>query len=239
MFSVAVATVLFPLLSRQAARGDVGGFRSTVGLGLRQIAFLLIPASAFIAVLAEPIVRLIYQRGHFAPGQTPVVAAALAAFSLGLTFNGAMLMLNRAFFSLQSPWIPTAIALANLGLNAALDAAFYHLGTWGIPLSTSLVNIAGTALLLVLLRRRLQRIDFARTADATVRIVAAAAVLAAVSYGVWRGLDAAFGRALWAQLISVGTALAAGTAAYLVSCRLLEVRELNALLALRERLPRR
>ena len=239
MFSVAVATVLFPLLSRLATRGDLDGFRSTVGLGLRQIAFLLVPASAFVAVLAEPIVRLIYQRGQFGPGQTPVVAAALAAFSLGLTFNGATLMLNRAFFSLQSPWLPTVIAVGNLGLNAALDGAFYRLGTWGIPLSTSLVNIAGTALLLLLLRRRLGRIDFARTADATVRIVIAAAVLAGVSYGVWRGLDEALGRALWAQLISVGTALAAGTAAYLVSCRLLGVRELNALLALRERLRRR
>ena len=239
MFSVAVATVLFPLLSRLAARGDLDGFRSTVGLGLRQIAFLLVPASAFTAVLAEPIIRLVYQRGHFGPGQTPVVAGALAAFSLGLTFNGAMLMLNRAFFSLQSPWVPTVIAVANLVLNAALDAAFYHLGTWGIPLSTSLVNIAGTALLLLLLRRRLHRIDFARTADATLRIVLAAAVLAVVSYGVWRGLDAAFGRALWAQLVSVGSALVTGTLAYLVSCRLLGVRELNALLALRERLRRR
>ena len=101
------------------------------------------------------------------------------------------------------------------------------------------MNIAGTALLLLLLRRRLRRIEFARTADATLRIVIAAAVLAAVSYGVWRGLDEALGRALWAQLVSVGTALAAGTAAYLVSCRLLGVRELNALLALRERLRRR
>jgi putative peptidoglycan lipid II flippase len=224
MFSVAVATVLFPSLSRLAARGDLAGFRSTVALGLRQIAFLLVPASVVSAVLAEPIVRLVYQRGHFGPGQTPV---------------GAMLMLNRAFFSLQSPWLPTAIAVANLALNAALDGAFYRLGTWGIPLSTSLVNIAGTALLLLLLRRRLQRIEFARTADATVRIVVAAAVLGAVSYGVWRGLDGALGRALWAQLVSVGTALAAGTAAYLISCRLLGVRELNALLALRERLRRR
>jgi putative peptidoglycan lipid II flippase len=239
MFSVAVATVLFPSLSRLAARGDLDGFRSTVGLGLRQIAFLLVPASVFAAVLAEPIVRLVYQRGHFGPGQTPVVAEVLAAFSLGLTFNGAMLMLNRAFFSLQSPWIPTAVALANLALNAALDAAFYHVGAWGIALSTSLVNIAGTALLLILLRRRLQRIEFARTADAAVRIVAASTVLAAVSYGVWRGLDIALGRALWAQLISVGSALVAGTVAYLVFCRLLGVRELNALLALRERLRRR
>jgi putative peptidoglycan lipid II flippase len=239
MFSVAVATVLFPSLSRLAARGDLDGFRSTVGLGLRQIAFLLVPASVVSAVLAEPIVRLVYQRGAFGPGQTPVVAAALAAFSLGLMFNGAMLMLNRGFFSLQSPWIPTVIALANLALNAALDAAFYRFGTWGIPFATSLVNIAGTALLLILLRRRLRRIEFSQTASATTRIVVASAILAGVSYGVWRGLDEALGRALWAQLVSVGSALAAGTVAYLVSCRLLGVRELNALLALRERLRRR
>jgi putative peptidoglycan lipid II flippase len=239
MFSVAVATVLFPSLSRLAARGDLDGFRSTIGLGLRQIAFLLVPASVVSAVLAEPIVRLVYQRGAFGPGQTPVVAGALAAFSLGLTFNGAMLMLNRGFFSLQSPWIPTAIALANLALNAALDAAFYRFGTWGIPFATSLVNIAGTALLLILLRQRLRRIEFTRTASATARIVVASAALGAVSYGIWRGLDEAFGRALWAQLVSVGSALTAGTAVYLVSCRLLGVRELNALLALRERLRRR
>jgi putative peptidoglycan lipid II flippase len=238
MFSVAVATVLFPSLSRLAARGDLDGFRARIGLGLRQIAFLLIPASVVSAVLAEPIIRLVYQRGEFGSGQTPVVAAALAAFSLGLTFNGAMLMLNRGFFSLQSPWIPTAVALANLALNAVLDAAFYRLGTWGIPFATSLVNIAGTGMLLVLLRRRLERIELRQTAAAVSRIVAAAAVLAAVSYAVWKGLDDALGRALWAQLVSVGTALAAGTLAYLVSCRLLGVRELDALLALRNR-PRR
>src|SRR5205814_8597482 len=112
-------------------------------------------------------------------------------------------------------------------------------GTWGTRPPTALVNVAGTALLLVLLRRRLRRIGLARTADATLRIVAAAIVVAAVSYGVWRGLDEGLGRSLWAQLVSVGTALAVGTAAYLVSCRLLGVRELNALLALRERLRRR
>jgi putative peptidoglycan lipid II flippase len=235
MFSVAVATVLFPSLSRLAARGDLEGFRARIGLGLRQIAFLLVPASVVTAVLAEPIIRLIYQRGAFEPGQTPVVAGALAAFSLGLTFNGAMLMLNRGFFSLQSPWIPTAIALANLALNAALDAAFYRFGTWGIPLATSLVNIAGTALLLILLRRRLQRIEFAQTAAATLRIVVASAVLGAVAYGVWKGFDGLVGRAFWGQLLSVATALGAGTIAYLISCRLLGVRELDALLALRER----
>src|SRR5207249_607953 len=71
MFSVAIATVLFPSLARLAARGDESGFRNTVGLGMRQIAFLLIPASVVSAVLAEPITRLVYQRGEFAATPTP------------------------------------------------------------------------------------------------------------------------------------------------------------------------
>jgi putative peptidoglycan lipid II flippase len=204
-----------------------------VGLGLRQIAFLLVPASVFSAVLAEPIIRLIYQRGEFGPQQTPVVAGALAAFAAGLTFNGMMLMLNRAFFSLQSPWVPTAVALGNLALNGVLDWAFYRFGTWGIPLATTVVNIAGTAALLELLRRRLGRIELMETARAFVLIVLASTVLAGVAYGVWRGLDEQLGRSLAAQIASVGTALVAGTLAYGFSCRLLGVRELRALLWLR------
>ncbi|CAN5137085.1 murein biosynthesis integral membrane protein MurJ [soil metagenome] len=238
MFSVAVATVLFPSLARLAARGDEGGFRNTVGLGLRPIAFMLIPASAVSAVLAEPITRLVYERGEFDATQTPVVAGALAAFSAGLFFNGTMLLLNRAFFSLQSNWIPTLVALGNLSVNAALDALFYRFGTWGIPLATSIANVAGTVLLFFLLRRRLGRLELRETVDSIMRIVAASAALAGVSFGIWYGLDQALGRSFLGQLGSVGTALAAGVVVYFVCCRALRVRELGALLALRSRLRR-
>jgi putative peptidoglycan lipid II flippase len=238
MFSVAIATVLFPSLARLAARGDEAGFRNTVGLGVRQIAFMLVPASAVSAVLAEPITRLVYQRGAFESSQTPVVAGALAAFSAGLFFNGTMLLLNRAFFSLQENWIPTLVALGNLALNAALDTAFYRLGTWGIPLATSFVNVAGTVVLFLLLRRRLGRLELRETTDSVARIVAASAAVAGVSFGVWYGIDQAAGRAFAGQLASVGIALIAGVAVYLFACRALRVRELGALLALRRRLKR-
>jgi putative peptidoglycan lipid II flippase len=238
MFSVAIATVLFPSLARFATRGDLEGFRNTVSLGLRQIAFLLVPAAAVSAVLAEPIVRILFQRGHFEPAQTPVVAGALAAFSAGLVFNGAMLMLNRAFFSLQSNWIPTVVALGNLTLNALLDLAFYRFGTWGIPLSTAVCNVAGAAALLVLLRRRLGRLDGSVIVSSTVRIVVASAAVAAVAYGVWRPLDDAVGRSFGGQFVSLGAALAASIAIYGVGCRALGVREMQALLSLRSRVRR-
>ena len=235
MFSVAVATVLFPSLARLASRADMDGFRRTVSSGIRQIAFMLVPASVLCAVLAEPIVRVVYQRGDFTAAQTPSTAAALAAFSLGLAFNGFMLMLNRAFFSLQSPWIPTWVALGNLGLNAALDGAFYSLGIWGLPLATSIVNIAGTAALLVLLRRRLGRLDLTDTRHSFGLILLASAALAGVSYGVWAGLHAALGGSFVAALVSLLAAIAAGVGTYLVGCRLLGVRELDTLLSLRRR----
>jgi peptidoglycan biosynthesis protein MviN/MurJ (putative lipid II flippase) len=167
-----------------------------------------------------------------------VVAAALAAFSAGLFFNGMMLLLNRGFFSLQSNWIPTSVALANLAFNAALDAAFYRFGTWGIPLATSLVNVAGSGVLLVLMRRKLGRIDFGELLDSVLRIVVAAVLLAGSAYGTWYGLDRELGRGFSGQLVSVVAALVVGIAVYLLACRALKVRELGALLALRSRLKR-
>jgi putative peptidoglycan lipid II flippase len=242
MFSVAIATVLFPTLSRHASEaresGDFTGFRNTVGLGLRQIAFLLVPAAVVSAVLAEPIVRLLFQRGHFLPNQTPVVASCLAAFSAGLVFNGAMLMLNRGFFSLRSNWIPTWIALGNLFLNAVLDFALYRVGVWGIPLATAICNIAGTWALLIVLRRRIRRIEGGAIASTTIRVAAASAVVGVVAWVIWHPLDSALGRSFPAQVVSLGCALSAAILVYFFGCRLLKVRELDALLSLRTRLRR-
>jgi putative peptidoglycan lipid II flippase len=242
MFSVAIATVLFPTLSRYASAaretGDYTGFRATVSTGLRQIAFLLIPAAVVSAVLAEPIIRILFQRGAFHPAQTPIVAGALAAFSAGLVFNGAMLMLNRGFFSLQSNWIPTAIALGNLALNIVLDLVLYRVGVWGIPLATAICNIAGTAALLFVLRRRLRRLDGGAIASTVIRVTVASAVVAAVAWFVWHPLDSALGRSFPAQVVSLGAALTAAVLVYLGACRMLRVRELDVLLSLRSRLRR-
>lgn len=235
MFSVAVATVLFPSLARLATRGDMTGFRDVVASGLRQINFLLVPASVISAVLALPIVRLLYERGAFEPGETRVVAGALAAFSLGLAFNGMMLMLNRGFFSLQAPWIPTVVALANLILNVVLYAALYRVGTWGIPFAISIANVAAVALLFVLLRRRIGRLDLTATLRSFLLATVASTALGAAAFGVWWGLDDLLGRSFLGQLTSLGTAIVVGGVVYLLAARALGIREMQALHSLRGR----
>ena len=179
--------------------------------------------------------RLLYERGAFGDEETTIVAHGLAAFVVGLTFNGTMLMLNRAFFSLQNAWIPTGVALGNLILNAALDVALFRVGIWGIPLATSIVNIAGTVALLILLRRRLGRLQGRQTIDAYARTAVASGLAAAVAFGTWYGLDQWLGRSLGAQIASVGLGVTLGVAAFLGAARILRIQELDALLSLLRR----
>jgi putative peptidoglycan lipid II flippase len=123
-------------------------------------------------------------------------------------------------------------------LNAILDFAFYRFGTWGIPLATAVCNVVSTIALVVLLRDRLGRIGGRAIAGALAKIVVASALLAPASYLVWRPLDSALGRSFPAQVVSLGAALAAAGVTYLLACRALKVREMQALLSLRTRLQR-
>src|SRR5207302_1077383 len=121
IFSVAVATVLFPTLSRMAARRDVSGMRRTVGNGMRQINLLLIPSAALMLVLAPPTTGLIYELCNFGPGSTHLVSSALFWFSFSLPFAGVNLLLSRTFFAVQRPWIPTKLAAINLVVDAIVS----------------------------------------------------------------------------------------------------------------------
>ena len=235
IFAVAVTTVLFPTLARFAARSDLSGLRRALDNGIRQIAFLLVPAGLVSIVLADPIVRLIYERGEFTSSDTTIVADCLQAFSIGLVFNGWMLILNRSFYAVQSNWIPTAVALGAVALNAGLNAVFYRFGIWGIPLATAVVNVVGAATLLVLMRRRVGLEPLSRSGAVVGRIALAGALAAGTAFAVWYGLDDWLGRSAGAQVVSVGAALVAAGLAYAGAARVLGVRELEALLLLRAR----
>src|SRR5215510_658116 len=208
VFAVAVTTVLFPTLARFAARGDYSGLRRALDGGIRQIAFLLVPAALVSIVLAKPIVEIVYQRGEFTSEDTVIVAQCLQAFSIGLVFNGWKLMLNRSFYAVQTNWVPTAIAVGTVALNALFDTVFYRLGIWGIPLATSTVNIIASAVLLVMMRRRVGLEHVGRTLGVVVRVTVCAAVAAGLSYVTWYGADALFCEGVLAQLVSLGAGFA-------------------------------
>ncbi len=234
VFSVAVATVLFPTLSRQAARRDVAGMRAAVGNGMRQINLLLIPAMGLLMVLATPITRLVFQRGHFGLYSTHLVSIALFWFAVSLPFAGVNLLLTRTFFAVQRPWIPTGLAALNMIVDIIVSVALYKpLGIAGLVIGTAAANAVMTFLLIRRLREGFNgRLEGTQTLMITIRILVASALVAGVSWVVWKGLDAALGRSLPAQLLSVGLSIAFGLALYakiVLAMRIPEARQIEAL----------
>jgi putative peptidoglycan lipid II flippase len=235
IFSVAIATVLFPTLARFANAGEIDDLRATMANGMRQILFVLVPAAAAILVLSEPMIRLVYQRGAFDAAETEVVATALFWFAFALPTNGLFLLLTRTFFSLQRPWIPTVIAGGNLVVTALAALALYDLGVGGIVASTAIATTASVVAQGWVLRGLLGGLALGSLLAASLRICVAAAVLAGVSYGIWDLLDGAVGRGLGGQVVSLGVGLGAGAVAYLGVARLFRIAELDQILRLLRR----
>jgi putative peptidoglycan lipid II flippase len=209
IFSVAIATVLFPTLARFANNKEFVNLRATLANGMRQILFVLLPATAAILALSDPIIRLVYQRGEFNPHDTQIVGTALFWFAFSLPTNGVYLLQTRTFFSLQRPWQATGLAV--IGTSAAVFAQAF------------------------ILRRRFGGLELGRLLSTTIRISIASAALAGVGWVIWDVLDSTLGRSTVAQIVSLGTGLALGAAAYLAVAWMLRIAELEQILRLLRR----
>jgi putative peptidoglycan lipid II flippase len=228
IFSVAIATVLFPTLARFANAGEIGSLRATMANGMRQILFVLVPAAAAIFALSDPMIRLIYQRGEFNPAETTVVATALFWFAFSLPTNGLYLLQTRTFFSLQRPWQATALATIDLVVSALAALVLYKpFGVGGIVAGTGIGTTTAVVAQAVILRREFGGLELRRLFSTALRITIAAAALAGVSWLVWDALDQALGRGLGGQIVSLTVGLGAGGLVYVTIAKLLRVEELE------------
>jgi putative peptidoglycan lipid II flippase len=236
IFSVAIATVLFPTLARFASRGELENLRATMANGMRQILFVLVPAAAAVLVLSEPMIRLVYQRGEFTPEQTVLVATALFWFAFSLPTNGLYLLQTRTFFSLQRPWMATGLAGLDLVISALAALVLYKpFGTGGIVAGTGIGTTAAVVAQAIVLRSEFDGLELRRLSITAAKITLASGALAAVSFGVWDLLDNALGRSFLGQIVSLGAGLGLGGVVYLGAARLLHIAELDQIMRLLRR----
>jgi putative peptidoglycan lipid II flippase len=236
IFSVAIATVLFPTLARFANKGEFVNLRATLANGMRQILFVLLPATAVILALSHPIIRLVYQRGEFDARDTQIVATALFWFAFSLPTNGVYLLQTRTFFSLQKPWQATGLAVIDLVVSAAAAAVLYKpFGVGGIVAGTGIGTSAAVFSQAFILRRKFHGLELGRLLSTTIRISIASAALAAVGWVVWDVLDSVLGRSTPAQIVSLGSGLVLGGVTYLVAARMLRIAELEQIMRLLRR----
>ena len=186
IFGVAIGTVTLPLVSKSAALGNIPEFRSILAHGMRLAFLLTIPSAIGLAMLAAPIISVLYEHGRFNADMTRQTAGALQFYAIGLVSYSALKVLTPAFYAIGKRNTPMIVSFLAIGTNLFLNWLFtFRLG-WGhrgLAFSTSLVATINFLLLYLLMWRHTARLETGRLLGSLLKICIAGAGLALVCWG--------------------------------------------------------
>jgi putative peptidoglycan lipid II flippase len=206
-------------------------FRDTLAHSLGTVLLLTIPSSIGLAVMGESMIAAVYQWGRFTAFDTHQTAVALACYSAGLAGYSATKVLAPAFYALNSARIPMCVSLGSVALNLCGAFALVKwagMGHAGLALSTSIVALAGSATLFLLMRARLGRLDGRRLIRGAAKILVAALIMGLVCRVCSYAVHAALGTGKGAQLADVAVCIPLGAAVFYFAASLLQVEELES-----------
>jgi putative peptidoglycan lipid II flippase len=221
-------------VSRHAAVGDAAGIRDTVSRGLRMMVMLNVPATFGLVVLATPIVRLLFERGHFLPADTAATAAAVQLYAVGLVGYSAVRIVSPTFYAIGESRVPAIVSACVIAGNAVGSVAFVRMiGFEGLALGTSIAALVNAGALLWLLRRRLGGLEGRRLSLTFVRVTLAALAMAVAAVAIQH----AMGRVLpdshtFAQTVRLGASISGSLAVLAGAARILRLEEFNGAVAM-------
>jgi putative peptidoglycan lipid II flippase len=228
VFGVAIATAALPQLSRETAQADYERFRRTLVHALTLVFVLCIPSAVGLAVLARPIIALIFEHGRFTTFDTVQTGNALAAYALGLSGYAAVKVLSPAFYAFGDARTPMLISLGSIAVNYIINSLLVvPFGHVGLAVSTSCVALVNFLALGIFMRRKLGRIGGRELGGNALRIGAASVPMALVAWSVNELVPllplAGFGLALARVLLAITLA----AMSFYCVCRWLRVVEVN------------
>jgi putative peptidoglycan lipid II flippase len=183
VFGISLATYLLPTLSGLAAEKNYGAFRSTLRQGLEYLLFANLLASVFLVILAEPIIRLLFERREFGSGSTSDVSVALACLAPGLVAFSAVNILARAFYALGDTRTPMRISVFCLGVNLLFAVLLIHpYRAAGLGLANTATSFLNLGLLCYSLRRKLGRLELGQMRGSLLALLPAALLAGIVGW---------------------------------------------------------
>ncbi len=229
VLGLAVATAIFPLLSRHAARKEHDKLGTDLTLGLRLVVCLGVPAGVGLIMLAAPLARLLFEHGQFTPDDTVRTARMIACYGLGVWAFCALPVVIRGFYALGDTGTPVRIAAWIVALNLTLNLTLiWPLAEAGLAVATSISAAVQVLVLMLIFSRHRSRLRWSALGATVARTLAATGLMAAAGYAVLGWLPPMAG--IVGELTQVLVPLATSVAVYCGSYWLLRGRELGMLL---------
>ncbi len=230
VFGIAVATAIYPELSRQASEGRQEGLAAVLARGLRLSLFIALPATVGLMFVARPLVASLFERGAFDAMATARVAGTLFFYSLGMAAYFSQHLIVRAFYALKDSRTPAKIALRMVGLNLVMNLALvFVLEERGLALATAVCAMIQTTWLSMKLRRLIPARAWDVLPGAIGRAVLATTAMTLVLFALT--LSGLLGAN---PIVQLAILVPAGVASYALAAKLLRMEELTQLLTSRQ-----
>ena len=186
IFGVAISTVALPQLAKFANAGETEQFRNSLSYALRLMLTVIIPASIGLMVLSEPICRLLYERGAFLESDTIATGDVLFVYAFGLCGFSTLKIVTDGFYAYKDIRAPVIVSLCGVILNICLNYLFIYreliLDPRAVVFSTVLTVTLNSAVLLLLLRRKVGRLGLRSVVPLTLKILIASVVMGVVCW---------------------------------------------------------
>ncbi len=154
IFLNSVTIVIYPLLAEKASKKDFSGIRDTISAAIRLIFFVTIPIVIGVALLRNPLIQLVYQRGSFTVEDAALTSTALLFLVIGLTTNGISSVLGYTVLALKETQASVAVTIASQAIAISLFVLLVpKMAHAGLALASSLVPLAITLLYFLYLTR--------------------------------------------------------------------------------------
>lgn len=237
IFTAAIAAVVFPLISRHATRGDWNALGKDYHSGLRLTLLLNLPAAAGLALLSEPIVRLLFQRGHFQASDTALMTPVLAVYALGLPFLSFTSLALRGFYAVKDMRTPVRAAALSFVVNVVLSVVLMRwLSTVGLALASNIAVVVQAWYLQTHIGRRLPQLGFGTQWRSLAKILIATAVMSAALWGGNHALRMYAPSVRVYDWLALAVLIPGAAGAYFVLALLLRIEGLEEVRALARRL---
>jgi putative peptidoglycan lipid II flippase len=219
MIGIGLGTILLPTITRLLSKGEEEQAMETQNRGMELALFLTLPAMVALIVAAEPIVRGLFQYGHFTAEDTVNCAWALAGFSIGLPSYVLVKVLTPGFYARQDTRTPVRFAtisvVVNIAANLALIPLIHHVGP---PLATALSSTINVWMLYRTLAKRGHFVPDAQLKRRLPRLALAAVLMGAALFGLNRLLDPYLTGTLLMRFAALSVLVGTGGAIYGVAC---------------------
>ena len=190
VFAAAIATVVFPLIARHATKADWAALGGDYHQGLRLVMIVNVPAALGLALLSEPITRLLFQRGAFQASDTALMTPILAVYALGLPFLSFTTLALRGFYALKDTATPVRAAGLSFAVNLVLSVVLMHwFSTVGLAVAGNLAVLVQAWFLQTRLTRKMAGLGFTPLLPSLGKILAASALMGAVVWGGAYGMS--------------------------------------------------